>query len=162
VRKGADKIRGKPSPLKGSKMNLTDEQRKNRSEKQKARPKLFGADNHNYGKKWSAEAKQKMSEYKRNNTSNETRAKISASRKAAIAEGKIISWNKGTKGLTKGNPKIWEVTDPLGTVYIVTNGLKNFCKNHPISYDSLKEVSTGKKEHVKGWKAKEIIDNNSK
>lgn len=62
VKKGAEKRKGKPNPMKGKKLNLSDEQRKKRSERAKLLPKLYGAANPNFGKKHSEEVKKLMSE----------------------------------------------------------------------------------------------------
>jgi len=88
--------------------------------------------------------------------SEESKRKLSETRRAKLASGEIVPWNKGTKGLCKGNPQTWEVTAPDGAVYVVDYGLLNFCKNHPISYDSLRDVAKGRKEQIKGWKCRAI------
>ncbi len=91
-----------------------------------------------------------------NRLTEESKKKISETRKAKIASGEIVAWNKGTKGVCTGNPRTWKVTDPDGNVYTVNDGLLKFCKNHPISYDSLRDVAKGRKEQIKGWRCKEI------
>jgi hypothetical protein len=65
VKKGADKRRGKSNPLKGSiKLNLSDDERKRRSDHAKSLPKRFGSDNPTFGNPRSDETKRKIAETK--------------------------------------------------------------------------------------------------
>jgi len=58
-----------------------------------------------------------------------------------------------SKGAGNANAKTWQLTDPLGTVYVIKGTLNEFCKNHDISADSIRVLVQGKKKQIKGWKA---------
>ena len=61
--------------------------------------------------------------------------------------------SKLSAGAGNANAKTWQLTDPLGTAYVITGTLREFCKTHDISVDSIRLLAQGKKEQIKGWKA---------
>jgi len=61
--------------------------------------------------------------------------------------------SKATRGSKNGNAKTFEIIDPNGKIYMVTGGLKKFCKENNLSYDKI----VGKTEVVLfGWSIKFI------
>jgi hypothetical protein len=61
--------------------------------------------------------------------------------------------SKLSRGPGNANAKTWQLTDPLGNVYVLKGTLREFCKTHDISTDSIRLLVQGKKEKIKGWKA---------
>jgi hypothetical protein len=114
---------------------------------------------------WSTANKKAAESRKRNGTDKRTpeqRKKMSDIRKARLASGEIVPWNKGLKGGI-GNPKIWEVVDPNNKIFIVTDGIQKFCKQQGISYDTLgalaKNTPSRNKLRSAGWKARILPKN---
>jgi len=69
---------------------------------------------------------------------SETKEKMTESLKKRWSSG-TFTGNKGIK-FTKDNPsnlKHFVLTDPYGLVYNVSGGLKKFCKEHSISYQTM-------------------------
>jgi hypothetical protein len=64
--------------------------------------------------------------------------------------------SKHNLGATNPNAKTWEIISPDGKVYTTTGKLKELCSTLPISIDSIKTLASGKKDQIKGWKAKII------
>lgn len=64
--------------------------------------------------------------------------------------------SKHNLGATNPNAKTWEIISPDGNVYTTTGKLKELCNTLPISIDSIKTLASGKKDQIKGWKAKII------
>ena len=101
-----------------------------------------------------------------NNHTEESKSKISETRKAKFASGEIIPWNKGRKliGPSKSS-KTWEITKPNGEVDIFIGNIRNYCADNNIGYDSFRDLANGKKGNNKlfrlGWGAR-ILDNKSK
>jgi hypothetical protein len=95
--------------------------------------------------------------------SEETKKKLSDTRKAKIAAGEIVAWNKGIKGSSKGRPSTWEVIDSQGQIFIITDGIAKFCKGRGFSYDTLKALAQGKQGnnmlYKAGWSAKKLSRN---
>lgn len=58
-----------------------------------------------------------------------------------------------SKGANNSNAKTWQLTDPSGNVYVLKGTLREFCKTHDISTDSIRLLAQGKKEQIKGWRA---------
>lgn len=160
------------------------------------------ASDRNSGRKYSAEAKARMSEAQKKSYRENWTPEMKAKRNAAVAEANRnrvytdemrANRSKGLKGIkrspeycemlskrskgkklpplsaeakkkisekTKGanNPraKTWEIISPEGKLYITTGNLKELCSTLPISMDSIKTLASGKKDQIKGWKAKII------
>ena len=97
--------------------------------------------------------------------SEESKKKMSDTRKRKLETGEIVPWNKGLKftGPT-GRSKIWEITKPDGKVDVVLDSIQRYCSNNNIGYDSLRNLAKGKQGRNKlfllGWKVK-ILDNKS-
>jgi len=97
--------------------------------------------------------------------SEETKRKASETRKAKLASGEIVPWNKGKKcdhlsGENNSNIKYWEIIGPDNNVYNGAghNQLKEICEKLKIGYWSVSELLKGKqgKNHLflLGWSAK--------
>jgi hypothetical protein len=87
----------------------------------------------NLGKKWSNEYKQKMSSVlKGRKRTQETKDNIS-----------------------KGKSKLWSVTKPDGTSLIVENLFK-FCKENNLSDSKMSLVSSGIRNHHKGYTCEKL------
>lgn len=94
--------------------------------------------------------------------SDESKRKSSATRRAKLATGEIVPWNKGKKnpnqaGENHHNAKTIEVTTPAGEVFTVRGMMHEFCKTQNIGYDSLRALARGQQGRNKlflaGWKA---------
>ena len=89
-------------------------------------------------------------------------------------KGATVPWNKGItmdsqtaesnnarsntmKGRYTGanNPraKTYKITDPAGTIYIVTGALQKFCKEHKLRANSIADIANGVRSIYKGWVA---------
>lgn len=99
--------------------------------------------------------------------SEEARRKTSETRKAKLASGEIVPWNKGKKcnhlsGENSSNYTTYRITDPDGNVFVIKTrqALVNFCKEHNIGYWSLVDLAGGKQGknhlHLAGWTATRI------
>lgn len=96
--------------------------------------------------------------------SEESKRKLSETRRAKIASGEIVPWNKGKKcdhlsGENSTNYTTYQITDPDGNVFVIKTrqALVNFCKEHNIGYWSLVDLAGGKQGknrlHLAGWTA---------
>lgn len=96
--------------------------------------------------------------------SDESKRKLSETRRAKIASGEIVPWNKGKKcdhlsGENSTNYTTYQITDPNGNVFVIKTrqALVNFCKEHNIGYWSLVDLAAGKQGknrlHLAGWTA---------
>ncbi len=50
----------------------------------------------------------------------------------------------------------YKLTSPEGTIYIVSTGLKYFCKEHDLLLPSIRKVAQGVRRHHKNWCAVKI------
>lgn len=109
------------------------------------------------GMKRSAQARENIRAGKQN-TSNETKQKISTSRKGMIfsdshKENLKLS-HLGNEPSNKNNSRtIYEVTDPEGNIEI-TNKLRSYCEARNLLMASLMVVAVGKRNQCKGYKVK--------
>lgn len=103
------------------------------SEGAKNRKKIYGKDNHFFGKKHSEETKRCISETKKGS----------------------IPPNKGVFGSKNSQSRLWEITSPCGDV-IVVKGLAQFCRENGLFYQAMGQVAKGKLKQHKGYKCKEI------
>jgi len=96
--------------------------------------------------------------------SEESKRKLSETRRAKIASGEIVPWNKGKKcdhlsGENSTNYTTYQITNPAGDVFVIKTRqtLINFCKEHNIGYWSLLDLAGGKQGknhlHLAGWAA---------
>ena len=96
--------------------------------------------------------------------SEESRKKASETRKAKLASGEIVPWNRGKKcthlsGENSPNCTTYQITDPGGNVFVIKTRQKvvEFCKEQNIGYWSLLDLASGKQGknhlHLAGWKA---------
>jgi len=96
--------------------------------------------------------------------SEESRKKSSQTRKAKLASGEIVPWNKGKKcdhlsGENSTNFTTYQITDSSGNVFVIKTRQKvaEFCKEQNIGYWSLLDLINGKQGknhlHLAGWKA---------
>lgn len=97
--------------------------------------------------------------------SEETKRKLSETRKAKFANGEIVPWNKGLKLTSPSNSsKTWEIIKPNGEKILFVGNIHTFCRENNIGYDSLRDLAKGKQGRNKlfllGWKVK-ILDNKS-
>jgi hypothetical protein len=91
--------------------------------------------------------------------SEESKKKISETRKKKIASGEIVPWNKGKKmssDYVHSQSKKWEITKPNGEKILFVGNIHDFCKDNKIGYDSLRDLANGKQGKNKlfllGWK----------
>ena len=96
--------------------------------------------------------------------SEETKQKQSASRRAKIAKGELVAWNKGKKldhlsGENSPTARAWVITEVNGKTYSGKgrHRLKELCTELDIGYWSMLELLNGKKGKNKlfldGWQA---------
>lgn len=96
--------------------------------------------------------------------SEETKKKASETRKAKLASGEIVPWNKGKKcdhlsGENSTNFTTYQITDPSGNAFVIKTRQKvvEFCKEQNIGYWSLLDLASGKQGknhlHLAGWTA---------
>jgi hypothetical protein len=96
--------------------------------------------------------------------SKESKKKSSETRKAKIASGEIVPWNRGKKcdhlsGENSSNFTTYQITDPSGNVFEIKTrqNVSEFCKEQNIGYWSLLDLASGKQGknhlHLAGWKA---------
>lgn len=118
---------------------------------------------------WSSANKKAAATRKANGyiMSEDTKKKISASRRARIESGTFVSWNKGKKlpqisGENSPTAKTWQIISPTGIGYSGKGQTKlhEVCKTLGIGFWSMLELLKGKKgkNHlfVAGWKASYI------
>ena len=144
-----------------------------------------GEGNHFYGKKHSAETKQKFAEYhndpvikkaksdrvkgdKNPAKAPAVRAKISKVQVARMAKHKELGvgsysdscrqkHSENAKGSNNARAKKFKFTDKDNNVYIIDGGLVNFCKEHTISTGWAWEFLKGtRSDSFNGWTVKDL------
>jgi len=105
--------------------------------------------------------------------SEESKKKVSETRKAKIASGEIVPWNKGKKcdhlaGENNSNSNTYRIIDPAGNVFVMNTRQKvlEFCKEQNIGYHSMLDLVRGKQGknhlHLAGWQATQNKIRNNK
>lgn len=149
----------------------TDELRKEQSKKAHTKwqdvdwKKKTLEDRHNsenwINRDWESIARKSANTKKTNGwkPSEESKRKMSETRKKKIANGEIVPWNKGKKmsdDFISSQGKKWEITKPSGEKILFVGNIYNFCKENKIGYDSLRDLANGKQGKNKlfllGWK----------
>jgi hypothetical protein len=103
------------------------------------------------------ERKRKISLAKKGLTfSKEHKQNLSKAKKTRIITEKTKQKLKNTS-TGKINIKQYKLIDPNGKIYITTNGLKQFCREHNLNSSILHKVKKGERKHNKGWKC-ELIE----
>jgi len=69
-------------------------------------------------------------------------------------EGRIKNKENNT-GIKNPNAGIYEFTSPEGEKIIVKGKIKQFCKEHNISYKKIIKIYNAEKDH-NGWKCKKL------
>lgn len=113
----------------------------------------FGKDSPHYGKKHSEETKKRLSELKKGKRhTKEAREKMSESHKNPSLEFRE-KISKVTKGINNPRACHYFCTNKSGEIVecIMVNGLKEFCKNHKVSYGEIKKV-LNRDIYYKDWK----------
>jgi len=96
--------------------------------------------------------------------SEESKKKLSETRRRKLKTGEIVPWNKGKKcdhlsGENSTNFTTYQITDPSGNVFVIKTREKvvDFCKEQNIGYWSLLDLAGGKQGknrlHLAGWAA---------
>lgn len=82
-----------------------------------------------------------------------------AAAKTQETQRKNGTQQNGSKACILANRKTWEITDPVGKVY-VTDDLAGFCKANNLTYQGMIDVSVGRQHsHRRGWKCNQIASN---
>lgn len=68
-------------------------------------------------------------------------------------------WLKNKKNHPMYGRTTYKVTDPEGTVYIVSDGWKEWCENKNLVASNLRKVALGQRSHHKKWKAEICVNN---
>lgn len=62
---------------------------------------------------------------------------------------------KARLAIQKANSKDWEVTSPLGVMFMVTN-MKQFCREQNLDPGTMSQVARGKQANHKGWTCRKL------
>jgi len=103
------------------------------SEGAKNRKKRYGKENHFYGRSHTEETKNAISKKKMGS----------------------VPPNKGMVGAESKTSKFYEITDPVGNVYII-KGLSEFCRRNNLSDGAMSQVALGKFKQHKQYKCRRL------
>jgi hypothetical protein len=132
----------------------------------------IGINSPNYGKKRSKETKRKQSEVKKGKNNPNYGKKWwndGCGNSVSSVECPGEGWSSGrgekikNKMMKSGCKYLYEITSPLGEVFI-TNNLSDFCRKNPqyrLNRPFMCDVANGKKEHYKGWTVRKLAQGHS-
>jgi group I intron endonuclease len=142
---------------------------------------LTSADRHEVSEetraKLSAARKGKPGFFKGKSHSIETRSRLSAvgmgnqhgkewqptlEQRERMSAAKLANPTKISRAASeaawKANSKTWEVISPIGDTVTICN-LSKFCKEHNLHKGNMVQVSKGRLSHYRGWRVRQITDN---